>query len=155
VVAAGGIGSARGLAAVLAAGAEGAWIGTGFLATHEAANTPEARKRILAARETETILTHAFDRAQGLAWPERYPGRALHNAFTERWHEREWELADHPEAVEQLTRAQEERNYDVANIYAGEVIGLVGQERPAGAVVHDLGRGAEVLLRRRYETLLS
>jgi nitronate monooxygenase len=155
VVAAGGIGSARGLSAVLAAGAEGGWIGTAFLVSEEAAHTPEARKWILAAGETETILTHAFDRAQGLAWPERYPGRALQNAFTERWHDRERELADHPDVMEQLARAREERNYDLAYIYAGEAIGLVGQERPAGAVVHDLGSGAEVLLRRQYETLLK
>lgn len=155
VVAAGGIGSARGLAAVLAAGAAGGWIGTTFLASQEAANTPEARKRILAARETETILTHAFDRAQGLAWPERYRGRALQNAFTERWHDREQELADHPDAAEELARAGKEQNYDLAYIYAGEVIGLVERVRPAAAVVENLGHGAEALLRRRYETLLS
>lgn len=155
VVAAGGIGSARGLAAVLAAGAQGAWIGTAFLASDEAMNGPEARERILAARETETILTHAFDRGQSLAWPERYPGRALRNAFTERWHGHEQELAEHPDEMDQLARAQKERNYDIANIYAGEAIGLVEQERPAGAVVHELGSGAEALLRERSERLLQ
>ena len=52
VVAAGGIATGRGLAAVLAAGAAGAWIGTPFLLAEEARNSPGARARIVASNET-------------------------------------------------------------------------------------------------------
>ncbi|MDE2572065.1 MAG: nitronate monooxygenase, partial [bacterium] len=96
VIVAGGIASARGVAAVLAAGAQGAWIGTAFLASPESETHERARERVLRARETDTVLTSLFDRAQGLAWPSRYPGRALRNRFTERWHGHEQELlGDH------------------------------------------------------------
>ena len=54
VIAAGGIADGRGLAAVLALGAAGAWIGTRFLAAHEAAIHPRYRDLLLAASETDT-----------------------------------------------------------------------------------------------------
>ena len=75
VLAAGGIASPRGVAAALAAGAEGVWVGTTLLASPECENTEDARMRILQAQETDTVLTRAFDVAQGLAWPPQYPGR--------------------------------------------------------------------------------
>src|SRR5947209_2436307 len=69
VLVAGGIASPRGVAAALAAGAEGVWVGTALLASPECENAESARVRIVQAGETDTILTRAFDVAQGLAWP--------------------------------------------------------------------------------------
>jgi nitronate monooxygenase len=62
VVAAGGIADGRGLAAVLALGAVGAWAGTHFLAAREAAIHPDYRRRILAAGEADTFYGTLFDR---------------------------------------------------------------------------------------------
>jgi len=76
VLAAGGIATGAGLTAVLVAGAAGAWIGTPFLSCTEATNSPAARERVRAASGDRTVLTSAFDIAQGLAWPSRWPGRA-------------------------------------------------------------------------------
>jgi nitronate monooxygenase len=59
VVAAGGIVDGRGLAAVLALGAAGAWIGTRFLASEEASVHPDYLKRVLEGTAAETILHHA------------------------------------------------------------------------------------------------
>ena len=73
VLAAGGVASARGLAAVLAAGAQGAWVGTAFLASPEASNTPAVRERVVSATEVETIHTHAFDDVQQVPWPDEFP----------------------------------------------------------------------------------
>ncbi len=84
VLAAGGIGTARGLAAVLAAGAAGAWVGTAFLACTEAATSAGARERLLTAAETDTAYGRVFDVGQRLAWPPEYGGRALRNAFFDR-----------------------------------------------------------------------
>ncbi len=67
VLAAGGIASPRGVAAALAAGAEGVWVGSALLASPECENTEQVRARIVQAQETDTILTRAFDVAQGLA----------------------------------------------------------------------------------------
>ncbi len=155
VVAAGGVATVRGLAAALAAGAEGVWLGTAFLASPESEATEGARRRVVAARADETVLTAVFDRAQRLAWPARFPGRALRNGFTDRWHGHDGELARDDAAGEELRRARDAGDYDLAYIYAGEAVGLIDAERPAGDIVRALGDGAEELLRGRYHHLFE
>src|SRR5437588_12295843 len=139
VVAAGGIATPRGVAAALAAGAEGVWVGTALLASPECENTENARVRIVQARETDTILTRAFDVAQGLAWPPQYPGRALRNRFTDQWHSHIDELSQAKDARQQLAEAIAARNYDLAFIYAGEAVGLVSKQQPAAEIIRQLG----------------
>ncbi len=81
VVAAGGIADGRGLAAALALGAAGAWIGTRFLASHEAAIHPRYRERLLQANESETVfLEDLFD----VRWPNA-PHRTLRNRTVDAW----------------------------------------------------------------------
>ena len=77
VLAAGGIGSARALAAVLAAGASAAWVGTAFAACPEALTQTAARDAIVAARSDATVLTREFDTAAGYPWPATLPERVL------------------------------------------------------------------------------
>jgi nitronate monooxygenase len=72
VVAAGGIATARGVAAVLTAGADAARIGTRFLATPEADVHPDYRDALLAARAEDTVLTETFS----ATWPNA-PHRVL------------------------------------------------------------------------------
>ena len=74
VLAAGGIGTARGLAAMLAAGSAGAWVGTAFLACPKGATSEAARERLFAAKDTGTAYGRVFDVAQRLAWPPEYGG---------------------------------------------------------------------------------
>jgi nitronate monooxygenase len=155
VLAAGGIASPRGVAAALAAGAAGVWVGTAFLASPECENTESARTRIVQARETDTVLTRAFDVAQGLAWPPQFPGRALRNRFTDEWHERVDELPRASEARQQLAQAIASKDYDLAHIYAGQGVGLITRQQPAGEVIRILGEGAERLLRERSVSLLD
>jgi nitronate monooxygenase len=148
VVAAGGIGGPRGLAAVLAAGAAGAWVGTALLACEEAANSDDAKARVIAAEETSTVYTTAFDRALGLPWPEGVGGRALRNAFTDRWAAREAEIDPASDAGAEMRAAWARDDLDVAPLYAGQVVGTVGRRRPAGEVITEMADGAERLLRR-------
>jgi nitronate monooxygenase len=155
VLVAGGIASPHGVAAALAAGAEGVWVGTCLLASPECENTEQARTRIVQAQETDTLLTRAFDVAQGLAWPPQYPGRALRNRFTDQWHSQIDALPQATEARQELAEAIASKNYDLAFIYAGEAVGLVHQQQSAGDVIEHLGKGAEHLLRERYQTLLA
>jgi nitronate monooxygenase len=155
VVAAGGIATPGGVAAALAAGAEGVWVGTAFLASPECENSELARSRIIQTRETETVLTRAFDVAQGLAWPSEYPGRALRNRFTNQWHTQTEALAQTSEASQQLKEAIARKDYELAFLYAGEAVGLVKEQRPAGDIVRTLGDGAERLLRDRTARLLA
>lgn len=65
VIAAGGIGDARGVAAALALGAEGVWMGTRFVATRESDAHPQYKQAILDATETGTAYNKIFD----LGWP--------------------------------------------------------------------------------------
>jgi nitronate monooxygenase len=148
VLAAGGIATGAGLAAVLVAGAAGAWIGTPLLSCVEAMNTPAARERIRAASGDRTVLTSAFDIAQGLPWPARWPGRALVNAFTETWHGRETELRGDTNAAELVRRARAEGDLDNAPVYAGESVGLVTTEESATDVVRRLAADARKALER-------
>jgi nitronate monooxygenase len=147
VVAAGGIATGRGLAAVLAAGAQGAWLGTPFLAAQEARNGERARERILAANETNTVLTSAFDVGQGIPWPAEFRGRALQNTFTERWDGHETELAQDAVAREDLKKAVVAEDYGVAQIYAGQTVGLVERVEPAAEIVKRIESGAVARLK--------
>lgn len=147
VVAAGGIATARGLAAVLAAGAVGAWVGTALLATHEAGTSAAARKRLLVAEVTDTAYGRVFDVAQRLPWPEEFGGRGLRNAYFDRWADRLDELATDDAAAAELSEAQREQDLDVAYVYAGQGAGLLSEERSVADVLADLA-GAEDLLRR-------
>ncbi len=65
VLAAGGISSSRGLAAVVAAGASGAWMGTAFAACPESLASDAARTALLQAIDTDTVTTKVFDVALG------------------------------------------------------------------------------------------
>ena len=106
VVAAGGIASGRGLAAVLAARRCGAWVGTPFLLAEEARNSSRARDRIAGSDETQTIYTSVYDRLQDKRWPAEFRGRALRNPFGERWTGREDELGEGSEAREAFRRGE-------------------------------------------------
>jgi nitronate monooxygenase len=80
VIAAGGIADGRGLAAAMALGACGAWIGTRFLASPEAAIHSRYRDLLLAAKETDTEYSVLFD----VNWPNA-PHRTLRNGTFEEW----------------------------------------------------------------------
>ncbi|MDF3337343.1 nitronate monooxygenase [Mycolicibacterium septicum] len=77
VLAAGGISSPRAVAAVLAAGAGAAWVGTAFAACAEALTPVPARDALLAAEGEATELTTEYDVAAGYRWPETIPERVL------------------------------------------------------------------------------
>jgi nitronate monooxygenase len=147
VLAAGGIGTARGLAAVLAAGAEGAWVGTAFLACTEAATSAGARELLLAAADTDTVYGRVFDVGQRLAWPPEYGGRALRNAFFDRWVGREDELAGDDVAAAELMAARKHGDFDVSCVYAGQGVALLHGELAAADVLAELA-GAEGWLDR-------
>jgi nitronate monooxygenase len=145
VLAAGGIASARGLAAVLAAGAAGAWVGTAFLACTEAAGSPAARRRLLDADETSTAYGRVFDVAQRLDWPPEYGGRAVRNALFVPRQGREDERAADEDAQAELRDARRDQDFERAYIYAGQTVGAVRRERPAAEVVAEFASADDLL----------
>jgi NAD(P)H-dependent flavin oxidoreductase YrpB (nitropropane dioxygenase family) len=150
VVAAGGIADGRGLAAVLALGAAGAWVGTRFLVASEAGIHDDYRRRILAASESDTFYGTLFDRG----WAEA-PHRALRNSTVEAW-----EQAGRPpsgsrpgEDDEPATRpngtpinryasatpaAMMGGDVEPLPHWAGQGVGLVTREEPAADIVRSL-----------------
>ncbi len=141
VLAAGGIATGRGLAAVLAAGAQGALVGTALLASPETVGPAYARERVVAATATDTVYTDVFDKARDQPWPPRWFGRAIANEFTARFHG-----ADADNAT--LAAAYDADNGDIGVVYAGEAAGLVRAQRPAGEIVRAIAAEAEALLSR-------
>ncbi len=147
VLAAGGISTARGLAAVLAAGASGAWIGTAFAACPESLASDDARAALIAASATDTVTTRVFDLALGYPWPERFPERVLRDGFWERWGGREEELATDAAAATGSGSNPGDRTRPAPHVDAGQGVGVVARIRPAADVVDRLHRGALGLLR--------
>ncbi len=136
VLAGGGISSARGLAAVLAAGAVGGWIGTAFLTCIEGLTSEPVAQRVIEADETDTVYGTVFDAASRAGWPDEFGGRALRNAYFDQWEGREQELkaddSGHTDYVEGTKSADTTR----ASIYAGQGVGAI-TGRPTAAEVLD------------------
>ncbi|MBB2989725.1 nitronate monooxygenase [Mycolicibacterium iranicum] len=144
VLAAGGIASGRALAAVLAAGAAGAWIGTAFAPCTESLLAAPARDAMLAARAEDTMTTRAFDVALGYPWPDTLPERVLRNAFTDAWDGREDRLG--ADARETLRRAIAEDDVSMAPVNAGQGVGDVTASEPAAEVIRRLCADARAAL---------
>jgi NAD(P)H-dependent flavin oxidoreductase YrpB (nitropropane dioxygenase family) len=81
VIAAGGIGDARGVAAVLALGAQAAWLGTRFLLAEEMPIHEDYRRRLIAAAETDS---ERYPNLYSVGWPDS-PHRALRNSTADAW----------------------------------------------------------------------
>ncbi len=137
VIAAGGIGTARGVAAVLSAGAEAAWIGTRFLSAKEASGHENMKSAVRNAGLDGTIYTRAFDIAQQLPWAPEFGGRALRNEFSDKHEDLSgWEPT---EALrKQMIHARAEALTDIAPVYAGEAVQFVDAEQPAAEVMREL-----------------
>jgi nitronate monooxygenase len=148
VLAAGGIGSSRGLAAVLAAGAAGAWVGTAFLTCAESTSTAAARARLVAATETDTVYGGVFDIGGRAGWPAEFGERAVRNAYFDEWVGREDQLRLDDAAAERLVDGRRRDDPDVFCVDAGQGVGLLREESTtAAAVVAELARADELLRR--------
>jgi nitronate monooxygenase len=143
VLAAGGIGDGRGVAAALMLGAAGAMIGTRFEATHEALLDPEESKAIIAAGAADTVRGRILDIATDAGWPARYGARTLRNGFTDRWQGREAELESDHDALAEFRAAAARGDRDYLPVWAGEAVDLTNEIDSASAVVADIARQAE------------
>jgi nitronate monooxygenase len=144
VLAGGGIASPRSLAAVLAAGASGAWVGTRLAACPEALTGDGSRRALIAAAATDTAVTRVFDVAKGLPWPARFPSRVLANDFVARWTGHEDALD--PPACDELAAAVAADDRRIAPVDAGEGVGMIRDDASVGEVIEQMCTGAERLL---------
>jgi len=154
VLAAGGIADGRGLAAALALGAQGALLGTRFLATKESPLHPNFKRAVLDSDGHDTVLTEIPDIARSNVWPGAM-ARARRNAFIERWAGRESELrARQPEVGPALQSARRAGDTENASLLIGQDAGLIHDIPPAGEIVERIVGEAEELLKSRLPNLV-
>jgi enoyl-[acyl-carrier protein] reductase II len=163
VVAAGGIGDARGLVAALALGAEAVALGTRFLATPEANAHRLYKHKLVTATEAETVRTTLF----GHGWPDA-PQRTLRTPFVEAWlgQEARGNESRPDEPVVGQTQiggqtmpvlrfmgfppnAVATGDIESMNLLAGQSVGLVHEIKPAATIVRDLVEEARQLIEQR------
>jgi nitronate monooxygenase len=156
VIAAGGIGDGRGVAAALLLGAQGAWMGTRFVASDEWGGGAFKQDAVLDATTDDTVTTTIYDTIWGEYFPDYITHRVLHNAYVDRWQGHDAEIEERrAEFQEDLREADRRNDRSVAGVSAGLASGLVKSKQPAGEIVRDLMRDAELVLRERTTTLLE
>jgi len=140
VLAAGGIGSGRQMAAALALGAEGVWCGSVWLTTEEAETHPLVKQKFLAATSSDTLRSRS---------KTGKPARQLRSAWTD-----EWDSAASPgplpmplqpiligEASVRIDRAAKDLSSgagQLANYFVGQVVGSMNEVKPAARVVLEM-----------------
>jgi nitronate monooxygenase len=155
VLAAGGIGTGRAMAAALAAGADGVRVGTRFLAAEEAEGHPTYVNALIAARPQDTVYTEAFWRG----WPINAPHRVLRSCLQaadtfqgEVVGEGRNYYTGQQYPIERFGTDAIHESYtgaiDAMSLWAGESVGGVTKIESAADIVRDLAGEAERLLRR-------
>lgn len=140
VLAAGGIGNGRQVAASIALGAAGVWCGSVWLTTEEAETSPVIKQKYLAARSKDTVRSRSITGK---------PARMLKTKWTE-----EWDRTDGPgplgmplqpllvsEAQARINRSANTPGSgaeDLATYFVGQVVGQMNSTKKAGQVVIDM-----------------
>jgi NAD(P)H-dependent flavin oxidoreductase YrpB (nitropropane dioxygenase family) len=158
VIAAGGIGDGRGLAAVLALGAEAGWLGSRFLTAEEAGTHEVYRRHVLAAVPQDSVYTRCFDGG----WPDAAHRVIRNSTITE------WEGAGCPAAPgrpgEGTVVATDRRgrlhlrygdmvpvqgmtgDLEAMALYAGQSVGLIQDTVPAAQILAAVASQAASIL---------
>lgn len=146
VVAAGGIADGRVLVAALALGACGVWVGTRFVATHEAFAHQNYKQKILQATEENTVVTRAFTGKDC---------RVIRNRYVELWQDRQAEIQPFPFQMmvdpEKMEAAVLHGDTDMGIMLAGQIAGAVREVKSAGDIVREMMEEAEAVLSRLAE----
>jgi len=144
VLAAGGIGDGRGVAAALAMGCVGVWVGTRFLASAEGGIMDVQKEAILAATDEDTRRTYLYTGKTS---------RATYNKFHDLWEKAGLEALPFPTQVmlasalvEMFTKAGKK---EYIGPFAGQVVGLIQDIKPAARILEQMvEQTVDILLRR-------
>ncbi len=144
VLAAGGIGDGRGLAAALALGCVGVWVGTRFLATNEGGAPEVIKQHIVEATDESTRVSTMFT-GKTL--------RSIQSRFMTLWDESG--LQPLPFPLQMLISSAllaafiKENRDEYIGGFAGQVAGIVNEIKPAGQVLQEMVEGAADILARK------
>ncbi|KTE78459.1 NAD(P)H-dependent flavin oxidoreductase [Sphingopyxis sp. A083] len=138
VLGAGGISDGRGVAAAFMLGAEGAWVGTAFLATEEAGIEDFQKEAIVEGGDADTVVSRSITGK---------PARMIRNKWADAWVDAGKEPLPMPYqsmiSGPVMAAGIEARRKDILPGFAGQGIGLIHAVRPAAAVMADLVSEAE------------
>ena len=141
VIAAGGIGDGRGLAAAIVLGAEGVQMGTRFLVSAEAPVHDNFKEAVLKANERATIVT-----GRSVGAPVRTLANKMSKQFARYEHEGRPREEFETLAVGGLRRAVYDGDTETGSLMAGQISGLVTEVKPVGTIIADMVETARNLL---------
>lgn len=148
VVAAGGIFDGRGLIASLALGAEGVWIGTKFIASHEAHTGSGYKEKMLEMNEDDTVISKAYTGKTC---------RVARTEWTQHFEEHPEELQGFPAQAVATIQAgihhlgvgpEVKLDTNKAFMAIGQAVGSINEIKPAKQIVNEIMAGAEQALKR-------
>ncbi|MCS5689052.1 MAG: nitronate monooxygenase [Actinomycetota bacterium] len=141
VLAAGGIGSGRQVAASIALGAQGVWCGSVWLTTQEAETHPVVKEKFLTATSSDTLRSRSRTGK---------PARQLRSAWTDEW-EGDTSPGTLPMPLQPMLIAHASRRVDraatnpenrgaveLANYFVGQIVGSMNESISATRVVEDM-----------------
>lgn len=141
VIAAGGIGDGRGMAAAMILGASGVQMGTRFLVAEECVIHPNYKARVLKASDIDTAVT---GRSTG------HPVRQLRNKMTKEYLQKEKEGCSFEElelmTLGSLRRAVQEGDTQQGSMMSGQIAGLVKKEQSCREIIEEMIQQTEQLL---------
>jgi len=151
VLAAGGIGDGRGVAAALAIGCAGVWVGTRFLDSEEGGALDVQKELIVEANDEDTRRTYLYTGKTS---------RATYSRFHDLWDKSGLEPLPFPmqvllaSAMVEMFRKAEMKDY--MGPFAGQVVGLIKEIKPAAAILEDMvEEAAEILTRKLPERVIA
>lgn len=151
VLAAGGIGDGRGVAAALAVGCVGVWVGTRFLASVEGGALPIQKETIIEATDEDTRRAYLYTGKTS---------RAIYNSFHDLWEQSGLEPLPFPtqvlfaSAMAEMFNKAEKKDY--MGPFSGQVSGLIDEIKPAARILEDMvEETVEVLTRRLPESVIA
>lgn len=143
VLAAGGIGDGRGIAASLAMGCAGVWIGTRFLATTESGARGMIKENIVRAGDDDTVVSNMHTGK---------PARAIASRFHKIWNESGLTALPFPLQVMiascLLSCFIKANRADYVGGFAGQISGIIREIKPAGQVLEDMVQETVEILTR-------
>ena len=141
VIAAGGIGDGRGLAAALALGAQGVQIGTRFVCSDECIAHPKYKEKLLEAHDRSTVVT---GKTTGL------PLRSLKNSLTEQYLELEKAGITQAElnlfGQGRMHLGLIEGDIDDGSLLSGQIAGMIKDIKPVKVIIEEIITGAETII---------
>ena len=148
LVAAGGVGDGRGLAAALMLGADGVLAGTRFVASRESEAPEGFRRAIIRADGDATVKSTSVDVVRRRYWPNpEFVIRVLKNGFVAKWHGREREMEQAIDIEhDRFWSAFKAGDAENSGVLMGEVSGIIHDAPPAAQIVADMVAQAGELL---------